>query len=82
VIKEEIMRFSFTTERYVREWLCWEIEAATFEEACQKFRRLREEGEPGEVVDRDSVEEDVSDIEDETGTSYDINEAYDLIWPE
>jgi hypothetical protein len=77
------MKYYFTVECLAREWACWEVEAATFEGACAKFGQLREEGEPGEVVDSQIV--DVGGlvrVEDENGTPYDPQEADELAWLE
>ena len=77
------MKYFFTVECPAREWLRWEVEAATFEEACRKFGRLREEGEPGEVVDSEIVDGgDLDRVEDENGTPYDPRKADELAWPE
>ena len=76
------MKYFFTLEWLVREWHRWEVEAATFEEACAKFGQLRNEGEPGESVDSDYEEdEDIVQVEDENGTSYDPQKANELAWP-
>ena len=76
------MKYFFTLERLVREWHRWEVEAATFEEACAEFGQLRDEGEPGEDVDSQYEEdEDIVQVEDENGTPYDPEKADELAWP-
>jgi hypothetical protein len=76
------MRFFFTLEYLTREWVRLEVEAATFEEACHTFRQLKEEGEPGEIVDSKIVDGcDLVQVEDENGTSYDPQVADELAWP-
>jgi hypothetical protein len=69
------MTFFFTLEYLTREWKCLEVEAANFEEACNTYRQLREEGEPGKVVDSDTEDGDLVEVEDQKGTSYDPQEA-------
>jgi hypothetical protein len=75
------MKYFFTLERLVREWHRWEVEAATFEEACAEFGQLRDEGEPAEDVDSQYGDEDIVQVEDENGTSYDPEKANELAWP-
>ena len=76
------MKFFFTHEFFVNESKCLEVEAATFEEACNTYRQLREEGERGEIVDSKIVDGDLVEVEDENGTSYDPQEADELAWRE
>ena len=71
------MKFFFIFEYLVRQWECWEVAAANFEEACGKFGRLRDEGEDGEIVDGC----DLIQVEDEYGSPYDPQKADDLAWP-
>jgi hypothetical protein len=75
------MKYFFTLERLVREWRRWEVEAATFEEACAEFGQLRDEGEPGEDVGQYEENEDIVQVEDGNGTPYDPEKADELAWP-
>jgi hypothetical protein len=74
------MKFLFTLEHLMREWERWEVEAATFEEACAKFGQLRGEDEPGKNDGHYVENEDVVRVEDEKGTSYDPQKAAELAW--
>ena len=75
------MKYFFTLEGLVREWHRWEVEAATFEEACAEFGQLRDEGEPGKDVGQYEENEDIVQVEDENGTPYDPEKADELAWP-
>ena len=75
------MKFLFTLEYLVYEWKCLEVEAATFEEACNTYRQLLEEGERGELVKCETGDPDLVQVEDENGTSYDPQKAGELAWP-